>query len=118
MAMKTVEFEGFEIVYGTSARENDELSIKLAKPQDFWFHAAGYAGTHVIVRNPDGLADLPRDVEREAARIAVVNSKAKTARGKIDVHVTWAKEVSKRKGAPTGQVTLRSYRSVKVYAKS
>ena len=42
--MKTEQFQGFEIIFGTSARENDRVTTELADARDFWFHAAGYAG--------------------------------------------------------------------------
>ena len=114
--MKSEQFEGFDILYGTSAAQNDKISTELAEPDDFWFHAAGYAGSHVIVRNPDKLRELPREVEKRAAEIAVANSKARTARGKIDVHVAFAREVKKPKNFPAGKVLLNSHRSLKVYA--
>lgn len=114
--MKEEELDGFQILYGTSARENDRISTELAQGQDFWLHAAGYAGSHVIVRNPDGLTDLPKPVEKRAAELAVLNSKAKTARGKIEVHLAFARDVKKPKGFPPGKVLLKNYRSVKVYS--
>lgn len=114
--MKTEQIQGFEIVYGTSAADNDKISTQLADPDDFWFHAAGYAGSHLIVRNPDRLRELPRDVEKYAAELAVAHSKAKTAKGKIEVHLAWAKDVKKPKNFPPGKVLLNSYRSLKVYA--
>lgn len=114
--MKTEQFEGFEILYGTSARDNDKISTELAEAQDFWFHAAGYAGTHLVVRNPDRLAELPKKVETYAAQLAVKHSKAKNARGKIEVHMARAGDVKKPKGLPPGKVLLKNYSSVKVYA--
>lgn len=116
MAIKTEAFEDFEITYGTSARDNDRVTTELAEKDDFWFHAAGYAGTHVIVRNPDGLKELPKSVERHAAQLAVFHSKAKNARGKVEVHVAWARDVRKPKGMPPGKVLLKNYRSLKVYS--
>lgn len=114
--MKNESFEDFEILYGTSARENDRISVELAEPFDFWFHAAGFAGSHVIVRNPDKLDSLPRAVEKRAAELAVFHSKARKAKGKIDVHVTLARNVKKPKGWPPGKVTVKDYRTVKVYS--
>ena len=114
--MKTENFEGFDILYGNSARENDKVTTEMAEPNDFWFHAAGYAGTHLVVRNPDGLTELPKPVERYAAQLAVKHSKAKNARGKIEVHVARAGDVKKPRGMPPGKVLLRSFRSLKVYA--
>jgi predicted ribosome quality control (RQC) complex YloA/Tae2 family protein len=114
--MKTEQFEGFEILYGTSARDNDKVTTELANPRDFWFHAAGYAGSHLVVRNPDSLTELPKSVERYAAQLAVRHSKAKSARGKIEVHLARAGDVKKPKGMPPGKVLLKNFRSVKVYA--
>ena len=114
--MKTEQFEGFEILFGTSARDNDKITTELANSEDFWFHAAGYAGTHLVVRNPDGLKDLPKTVEKYAAQLAVQHSKAKNARGKIEVHLARAGDVRKPRGMPPGKVLLRNFRSVKVYA--
>lgn len=114
--MKTENFQDFEIIYGTSAAQNDKISTQLSEPNDFWFHAAGYAGSHLIVRNPDKLSSLPKDVERHAAQLAIHHSKARKARGKIEVHVAWAKDVRKPKGYPPGKVVLKDFWSVKVYA--
>ncbi len=114
--MKSETFEGFEILYGTSAAQNDQISTRLAEADDFWFHAAGYAGSHVIVRNPDRLNSLPRPVERRAAQLAIKHSKARKAGGKIEVHVAWARDVKKPKGFPPGKVLLKDYRSIKVYS--
>lgn len=114
--MKTETFEDFEIIFGTSARQNDKISTEIAEADDFWFHAAGYAGSHVIVRNPDRLPSLPKSVEKRAAQLAIHHSKAKKARGKIEVHVAWAKDVRKPKGFPPGKVVLKDHWSVKAYA--
>lgn len=114
--MKEESFEGFEMLYGNSARENDRISTEIADGQDFWFHAAGYAGAHLIVRNPDGLKQLPKSVEKRAAELAVLHSKAKNARGKIEVHVAFARDVKKPKGMPAGKVLIKNYWSVKVYS--
>lgn len=118
MAIKEQEFEGFTLLYGTSARENDRLSTEVAGPHDFWFHAADFAGSHVVVRNPDRLATLPKTVERHAAEIAVFHSKAKGAKGKVEVHLAFARDVKKPPSFPPGKVLLKSYKVVKVYSPS
>lgn len=109
--------EGFEILVGKGARENDQLTFREARPQDLWLHASGYAGSHVIVRNPEGLSDLPRPVVERAAELAAFHSKAREARGKVEVHVCRAADVRKPKGFPAGKVQLRRWDSVRVYAK-
>lgn len=115
---RSYERDGFEILVGKGARQNDRLTFREAAPHDLWLHASGYAGSHVVVRNPDRLAELPRDVVECAAQLAVHHSKARDARGKIEVHVCRAADVRKPRGAPPGQVVLRGYDSVRVYARN
>ncbi len=111
------EVDGFEILVGRSARDNDTLSIRLARPRDVWLHAAGVPGSHVIVRRPDALA-VPRAVVERAAQLAVWFSKARTARGKVPVHWCEAGDVSKVRGAPAGQVRLKRHEVMRVYPPS
>jgi hypothetical protein len=51
--------DGWTILVGKSGRENDRLTFKIAAPEDFWLHARGAAGAHVVVRNPDRRATPP-----------------------------------------------------------
>jgi predicted ribosome quality control (RQC) complex YloA/Tae2 family protein len=112
---RTVVLDGFEILVGRSARDNDRLTLKVARPNDLWLHAHGFAGSHVVVRHPEGTDDVPRHVVERAAELAAWHSKARGARGKITVHVCRAGDVSKPRGAPEGQVRLRRFDTVKVY---
>jgi predicted ribosome quality control (RQC) complex YloA/Tae2 family protein len=105
--------DGFVVLVGRTARDNDILTIKLAAPRDFWFHVASGSGSHVVVRNPDGLASLPRDTVRYAAALAAGYSSAR-AGGRTAVHVAQRSEVSKPRGFAPGKVTLRRYRTVQV----
>ena len=57
---RSYRIEGFEVLVGKTQQDNDTLSLKLAKPQDFWFHVAGYAGSHVVVANPEGRSEERR----------------------------------------------------------
>ena len=108
--------DGWEILVGHSAKENDRLTFRVADPLDVWMHVAGTPGSHVVVRNPDKVEGLPRPVLQRAAALAVKHSKAKNARGKVNVHVCRACDVTKRRGAPAGQVQLGRYSVLKVYA--
>lgn len=111
----THHIDGWEVLVGQSAKDNDRLTFKVAAPQDVWLHVGGGTpGSHVVVRNPDG-GEVPRAVVKEAAALAVRHSKAKNAGGKVDVHVCRACDVSKPRGAKAGSVQLRRYDSVKVY---
>lgn len=116
--MDVHEADGFEILVGRSARENDRLTLREAGATDLWLHAAGYAGSHVVVRAREGkTGDVPAAVMERAAQLAVWHSKARTAGGKVPVHVCRGRDVSKRRGAPPGQVVLRDYQTLRVYAR-
>jgi predicted ribosome quality control (RQC) complex YloA/Tae2 family protein len=115
---RTFEMEGFEILVGKGARDNDRLSLREARPHDVWLHAAGYAGSHVVIRNPDKLPSLPRPVVECAAQLAAYHSKAREASGKVAVHVCRAADVSKPRGFPPGKVQLRRWDAVKIYSRN
>jgi predicted ribosome quality control (RQC) complex YloA/Tae2 family protein len=101
------------VLVGKSAADNDVISIKLAAPRDLWFHVAAGSGSHVVVRNPDGLERLPRDTARFAAALAAGHSKVR-AGGKVAVHWARCSEVRKRRGAPAGEVQIGRYESITV----
>lgn len=114
---KTFEAQGFEILVGQGDRANDRLTFKLAAPRDFWLHAAGVPGSHVVVRNPENLPELPKAVAERAAELAVKHSKAKSAGGKVPVHLCRVADVSKPRRAAAGKVRLRRFDEIKVYGK-
>ncbi len=117
VARRFLSPDGMEILVGRTARDNDALTFQIASQRDFWLHVAGCPGSHVIVRNPEGLDSLSRETLRFAAALAARHSKARTA-GQVSVHVCQVKDVSKPRGAPPGQVSLKRYRSVRVSAGS
>lgn len=114
---RTILIEDFEVLVGRGDAENDELTFGEAAPRDFWMHVAGPAGSHVVVRNPEGRAELPRSVLEAAATLAAWHSKARGARGKVSVHVCRVSDVSKPRGFERGKVLLRRFETVKVYAR-
>jgi predicted ribosome quality control (RQC) complex YloA/Tae2 family protein len=111
---KTIPFEGFDILVGRSDESNDFLTFEVGEPMDLWMHVAGgTAGSHVVVRNPEKLHELPEDVVKRAAELAAWHSKAR-GRARVEVHVCHVKDVEKRRGAPAGQVMLRKWWRVRV----
>jgi predicted ribosome quality control (RQC) complex YloA/Tae2 family protein len=112
---RAVECEGFEILVGKGDAENDRLTFGIAEPRDFWLHVAGPAGSHVVVRNPDALEALPRPVLERAAELAAWHSKARGARGKVEVHVCRVADVKKPRGFAPGEVLLKRWEAVRVY---
>jgi len=111
IARRFVSPDGLTVLVGKTAADNDVLSLRLARPQDFWLHVAGESGSHVVVRNPDGLERLPRETKKFAAGLAVGYSKAR-AGGRTAVHLCRAGDVSKRRGQPPGQVEIRDFETV------
>jgi predicted ribosome quality control (RQC) complex YloA/Tae2 family protein len=113
VARRFVSPDGFTVLVGRSAADNDLLTFKLGEPRDAWLHVAAGSGSHVVVRNPDGFDRLPRDTSRYAASLAAGHSKAR-AGGRVAVHWTKCSEVSKRRGSPAGQVMLGRYETITV----
>jgi predicted ribosome quality control (RQC) complex YloA/Tae2 family protein len=113
VARRFVSPDGMTVLVGRTAEDNDVLTFKLGAPRDFWFHVAGESGSHVVVRNPEGLARLPRDTERFAAALAAGYSKARRG-GRVAVHVCTCADVRKPRGLPPGMVEIERFRSVQV----
>ncbi|HLL14879.1 MAG TPA: NFACT RNA binding domain-containing protein [Pyrinomonadaceae bacterium] len=105
--------DGYEILVGRAAKDNDQLTFKVARAHDLWLHAADYPGSHVIVRNPARGADVPHRTIIEAAQLAAHFSHAKRD-AKVSVHYTPRKFLSKPKGAAAGLVRMSSFRTLLV----
>ncbi len=102
------------MLVGRGDEDNDRLTFEVAAPEDMWLHVAGgFAGSHVVIRNPDKLEALPDEVIRRAAELAAWHSKARHA-GRVDVHVCRVADVRKPRGASAGEVTLRRWRRFRV----
>ena len=104
--------DGWEAQAGKTDADNDLLSLKIARPNDLWFHVHGLPGSHVILQGPDGQKP-DNDLVKTAASIAAWHSKARNA-GTVPVSCTEAKHVSKPRGAKTGTVTIRREKTIKV----
>ncbi len=104
--------DGYEILVGRAARDNDQLTFRIARPYDLWLHAADYPGSHVVVRNPTR-KDIPHRTIIEAAQLAAQFSQARRD-AKVDVHYTQRKFLSKPKKAAPGLVRMSSFRSLTV----
>jgi len=93
------------VLVGRSDADNDRLSFKVAKPDDWWFHVRGMPGSHVILQGESG-AEPDRETLKQAAAIAAYHSKAR-AGGVVAVSATRARNVTKPKGAKSGTVQIR-----------
>jgi len=115
---RTFNVGGFEVLVGKGDADNDALTFRIAERHDLWMHVAGCPGSHVIVRNPDRLEELPAAVLQRAAELAAWHSKARNARGKVEVHVCRVADVSKPPGFAPGEVLLRRWDVLKVYPRA
>lgn len=95
----------YKVLVGRDSKSNDMLSIKIAKQNDYWFHARGLPGSHVVLRVEDTKLGIPKNIIKNAAQIAAFYSKAKTA-GTAPVSYTLAKFVRKKKGMEPGKVLI------------
>jgi len=107
--------DGYEILVGRAAKDNDNLTFRVARSNDLWLHAGDYPGSHVIIRNPNR-KEIPQRTMIEAAQLAGKFSQA-SADAKVVIHYTERKFLSKPKGAAPGLVRLSSFRSITVEPK-
>jgi predicted ribosome quality control (RQC) complex YloA/Tae2 family protein len=103
---------GWVVLVGATDADNDYLSIEVAQPDDWWFHADKVPGSHVILRAKPN-EEPSRETLRQAAAIAAYHSKARGA-GITPVHWTRARHVTKPRGAKAGTVNVKRGKVLKV----
>lgn len=97
--------QGYEVWVGRNARQNDELTLRDARPFDLWMHARGVAGSHTVLRVKGRNDKPPAHIIERAASIAAWFSKARTS-ALAPVIVTERKYVRKPRKAPAGAVRV------------
>ena len=95
---------GYTVLVGRDNKENDRLTLHIARPGDIWFHAGQAAGSHVVLLRDDPRKPVPGEALLEAAAIAAWYSKAKHG-SKVPVVYTERRHVRKPRGWPPGKVT-------------
>ncbi|HEX6852885.1 MAG TPA: NFACT RNA binding domain-containing protein [Candidatus Polarisedimenticolaceae bacterium] len=105
--------DGWTFLVGRTGRDNDRLTFKVAGPDDFWLHALGVPGAHVVIRNPDRASRPPRATLEEAAAAAAWFSDAR-GHGAVDVTWTRRKHVRRARGQPPGTVVVKRSEVVRV----
>jgi hypothetical protein len=91
------------VLVGRSNQENDEITFRVASPGDWWFHAEGVPGSHVVLRARGGSDAPPARVIQQAASIAAHFSRARHS-ALVPVIYTRRRYVRKFRGAAPGQV--------------
>ncbi|HIY18462.1 MAG TPA: NFACT family protein [Candidatus Blautia avistercoris] len=93
--------DGYDIYVGKNNYQNEELTFKFATGNDWWFHAKGMPGSHVIVKSRN--EELPDRVFEEAGKLAAYYSKGRTA-PKVEIDYIQKKHIKKPNGAKPGFV--------------
>lgn len=109
-----VSADGYDIYVGKNNLQNDELTFKFATGNDWWFHAKGHPGSHVIVKVKTG-EEMPDTTFEEAARLAAYYS-AGREQGKVEVDYIQKKHVKKPAGAKPGFVVYYTNYSMAIDA--
>ena len=105
--------EGWEVLIGRSNEGNDYLTHKLARPEDYWFHVHGAAGSHVVLRRGKGKDEPSKSTLEEVASWAAFQSQARTA-GKVPVIYTRKKYVRKPRGGKPGLALCEREKTIMV----
>ncbi len=104
--------EEWEIFIGRTRIENDYLTTRMAKPDDWWFHTRIYRGTHIILRNYKR-KEVPEALKFLCCRLAAYFSKAKKS-SNIPVDYTQIRYVRKPRGSVAGYVTYKNQKTLYV----
>ena len=104
--------DGYDIYVGKNNYQNDELTFKVATGNDWWFHAKGMPGSHVIVKSNN--EELPDRVFEEAGRLAGYYSKGRD-NDKIEIDYLQKKNVKKPNGSAPGFVVYYTNFSLTIH---
>ena len=96
-----ISSDGYDIYVGKNNFQNDELSFKFASGNDWWFHAKGQPGSHVIVKSKN--EELPDRTFEEAGKLAAYYSNGRQA-PKVEIDYTQKKNLRKPTGGKPGFV--------------
>ncbi len=101
--------DGLAILVGRSAGQNDEVTFRLARPDDLWLHVRDMPGAHVVVQ---AAGDVPQRTVDEAAGLAAHFSAARNSTS-AEVIVTQRRHVRKIPGGPPGLVSFRNEHTIR-----
>lgn len=96
-----VSSDGYDMYVGKNNYQNEELTFHFANGDDWWFHAKGQPGSHVIVKSKG--EEMPDRTFEEAGKLAAYYSKGRQA-PKVEIDYIQKKHVKKPNGAKPGFV--------------
>lgn len=106
---------GYTVLVGENAAANDYLTLRVAKPDDWWLHVRGATSAHVIIRTNKHPERVTKEVFEYAAKLAVRNSTQKHA-SYVPVDITQRRYVRRIKGGALGTVQYTHERTIHVDA--
>lgn len=104
---------GFSVLVGENATANDYLTLRVAKPEDWWLHVRGATSAHVIIRTHRKPERVSKEVFEFAAKLAVRHSTQKHA-SYVPVDITQRRYVRRIKGSAPGTVQYTHERTIHV----
>lgn len=106
-----VSSDGFDIYVGKNNYQNEELTFKFATGNDWWFHAKGIPGSHVILKSEG--KEVPDSTFEEAGRLAAFYSKGR-GQEKVEIDYTPKKNIKKTPGGKPGFVIYHTNYSLNI----
>ena len=106
-----ISSDGYDIYVGKNNLQNEELTFKFANGGDWWFHAKGIPGSHVVVKT--GGDELPDRTFEEAARLAAYYSKNRSSE-KVEIDYIQRKHVKKPNSGKPGFVIYHTNYSMMI----
>ncbi len=97
-----ISSDGYHIYVGKNNYQNEELTFKLANGNDWWFHAKGIPGSHVILK-VQGQEEVPDRAFEEAGALAAYYSKGRD-NDKVEVDYIQKKHIKKPAASAPGFV--------------
>ena len=98
------------ILVGRNNLQNDELTFKIAKKDELWFHAKDIPGSHVVII---GNLQPSDEVKTDAAELAAYFSKARLS-NLVQVDMIEIKKLNKPTGGKPGFVTYTGQKTLRV----
>jgi predicted ribosome quality control (RQC) complex YloA/Tae2 family protein len=95
----------YHLYVGKDSRNNDLLTTRYARQNDYWFHARSVSGSHVVLKVENVKEPVPKSILQKAAAVTAFYSKAKTSK-LAPVTYTLKKYVIKNQRHNPGEVTL------------
>ena len=103
--------KGYVALVGRNSKQNDEITLKVGKKEDLWFHARQIPGSHVVLKVQKPSHTIPSQVLYRAAQLAAYYSRASSATT-VPVDYTKIKNVRKAKGAKPGEVLYSDEKTI------